>query len=481
MKKNYLKLIAYLFAAIVCVGFVSCGGDDNDNDDPGTPSNPITPVDPSDNNVMTSADQKEYLEKVAMSFMNMMPASDFRDIADLGKYIADTYNGDYNWGNVEEWSRDAFDAAREALGTKTTESEVESWGSYTYKYNYIYTNYKAVLLASNFTGHFTASNGGWIQENANDLQFIFTDSQGRKCVLKLETGGSVKKVYLVNVDNWQSRDYDSNGYNYTYNYYYNRTQCVIGIPERIVVTLTQGGSQVVKTSININLGSITNEEFDISRNSLTLSTLVELNNGYKINVSNVSYTANTKASVAFTMTKNGTALVTIGASSDVYDIPSVNVSAFSSKSFDADNYDFDKINGKNAFVKLDIIGKVQIQGTLSDIRKFVDYLNEASRNKKTESNFKSYINQANSLANVNLFYDGKNVKQASIKLEPFAYEDKWNGSTYWKAEPVICFYDGSSYSTFEAFFNEKDFKKVIDTFKALVDNYADLIGERVDW
>ena len=59
----------------------------------------------------------------------------------------------------------------------------------------------------------------------------------------------------------------------------------------------------------------------------------------------------------------------MGASADVNDIPSVNVSAFSSESFDEDNYDFDKVNGKNAYVKLDILGKVLIQGTLSDVRK----------------------------------------------------------------------------------------------------------------
>ena len=87
---------------------------------------------------------------------------------------------------------------------------------------------------------------------------------------------------------------------------------------------------------------------------------------------------------------------------------------------------------------------------------------------------------ANSLADVNLFYDGKNVKQATIKLEPFA-EEKWNGSTFWETEPLIYFNDGSSYSTFKAFFNEKDFKKVIDTFKNLANKYADLVDQRIYW
>ena len=477
MKKSVLKMMATWLAAIVCVGFVSCGDDDT-NDLVGP--DPVDPVEPVKEEAMSSAEQKEYLEKVALEFMDMMPSSDFRDIAELGKFIKENYLEDYDWDDVEDWAKDTFDALREALGTKTTESETEKWGSYTYKYNYIYTNYRALLLASNFTGHFYAQNGRWVQEKASDLQFIFNDKRGQQCVLKLETSGSVKKVYLLNVDDWKDSNSESANDSYVYNEYFDRTQYTIGVPEKIVVSLTQGGSQVVQSTINIDLGSIANEEFNISKNSLTLSALVELNNGYKFDVSKVAYTANTSAAVTFSMSKNGTALVTMGASADVYNIPSVNISAFSSKDFDSDDYGFDKVNAKKAYVKLDILGKIQIQGTLSDVRKYVDYLEDADDNKNSESNYKSYINQANSLSDINLFYDGKNVKQASFKLEPFE-DENWNGRRYWKSEPVICFYDGSSYSTFEAFFNEKEFEKVIDTFKSLANKYADLIDERIDW
>lgn len=468
MKKNLLKLLGLLFTIVMCTSFSSCGGDDND--DPTVPEKPINPVEPSKDNAKSSLEQKEYLETVALEFMDMMPSSDFREMGELAKFIKDNYCDRYNWNNVENWANDAFEAAREAVGAKSTESKTK-WGV---TYNYIYTNYNAVLLASNFTGHFTARNGRWFFEKADDLQFFFTDKHGQECVLKLETGGNVKKVYLLNIEDMKWSDYDS------HDYYYDRTKCAIGVPERIVVSLTQGSSLVVRTTINIDLGSITNEELDISKNSITVSALVELNNGYKFDVSRVVYTANTKASVAFTMSKNGTPLVTLGVSADLYDIPSVNVSAFSSKSFNGKDYDFDSANGKNAYVKLDILGKVQIQGTLLDVRKYIDYLEEANNNNRSESTYKSYINQANSIADINLFYDGNNVKQAAIKLEPFANE-KWNGRTYWETEPVIFFYDGSLYSTFEAFFNEKDFKKVVETFKTLANKYADIVDERIKW
>ena len=478
MKKNYLKWMAVLFAAIVSLSFVSCGGDDKD--DPDTPEPVINPVEPTGSDAMSPADQKEFLETVAMELMNMMPASDFRDIAELGKYIADTYCDDYDWSRVEDWAEDAFDAAREALGTQTVDTETESWGGYRYIYNRIYTDYKALLLASNFKGHFTARNGRWIQESADDLQFIFTDRNNQQCVVKLETGGSVKKVHAFDLNDRDGYDYDSNGSTSTTNEYYNRTQYTIGVPENIVVTLTQGGTLVVKTTVNIDLGNIIDEEFDISKGNVTVSVLVELNNGYKFNLSKVAYTANTNVSVSFTMSKNGTSIITMGTAADVFDIPSVNVSAFSSSSFDEDDYDFDSANAKNAFVKVDVLGKVQLQGTVADVRKFVNYLEKADDNNRDERNYKSYINQANALTDVNLFYNGNNVKQASVKLEPFA-EERWNGTTKWEAEPVLYFFDGSSYSTFSAFFNEDDFKSTIDTFKALANRYADLIDKRIDW
>lgn len=483
-KRNIFKLLSLGFSLAVCIVACDKNNDDNTDDnngnngDSGKTETPIEVVEPSVGEAMSQADQKEYLETVALEFMDLTPASDYKALVELGEYVADTYE-DYDWDNVEDWAEDAFEATREALGIKTIDSDTSIWTSswdgttYTFIYNDIYTNYKALLLASNFTGHFTANNGKWMQDKANDLQFIFTDKQGQQCVAKLETIGSVKKVYAGDVYDNQDHDYDDRGNISISNEYYDRIKCTIGVPEKIVATLTQGGKQVVKTTVNINLDGINNDEFDISKSSLSISASTELNNGYKIEVQKVAYTGNTNASASCVLSKDGKQIVSMGAASDVNALPSVNVSAFSSDEFDEDDYNWDDVNGKKAFVKLDILGKVQMQGTISDIRKFVDYIDAADDNDRDERNYKSYINQANALMDVNLFYDGKNVKQASTKLEPFADED-WNGRTEWDVEPVIYFFDGTSYSTFEAFFNERDFKKTIDAFEKLIDNYADL-------
>ena len=448
---------------------VSCGGDDDSVDSPIVNPDPIKPEEPSKNEAMTPLEQKEYLDVIARGFMDKTPASDFNEISKLYNHISNTYTDNYNWDEVGDWGREIFESLKESLGTTDKEQEKDSWG----EYNYIYTNYKALVMASNFKGQFKAIGNKWELSKADDLQFIFSDQHGKECVLKLVTSGNVKKVFIGNIDEWVDYNYDYSNDYYISNDYYDRTQLTVGVPENIVVTLTQGGSQVVKVTVKLNIGDLSNDKFDLSKNQLTASTLVELNNGYKFNVSQVAYNGNNKTSVSFDMSKNGESLASVAFSSDISGIPSCNIDAMVSGNIDEE--DFNNSNMKNVYVKLDIMGKLQIQGTLSDVRKFTDYINEADDNDDDEKTFKSYVNQANSLANFNLFYDGKSTKQATVTLEAFE-EESWNGMKYWYMEPMLNFYDGSSYSTFDAFFNDKDFKSVIDAFEKLADNYASLIN-----
>ena len=462
-----LLLIGSVFS--LSSALVSCGGDDDSVDSPIVNPDPIKPEEPSKNEAMTPLEQKEYLDLIARGFMDKTPASDFNEISKLYNHISNTYTDNYDWDEVGDWGSEIFESLKESLGTTDKEQEKYSWG----EYNYIYTNYKALVMASNFKGQFKAIGNKWELSKADDLQFIFSDQYGKECVLKLVTSGNVKKVFIGNIDEWVDYNYDYSNDYYISNDYYDRTQLTVGVPENIVVTLTQGGSQVVKVTVKLNIGDLSNDKFDLSKNQLTASTLVELNNGYKFNVSQVAYNGNNKTSVSFDMSKNGESLASVAFSSDISGIPSCNIDAMVSGNIDEE--DFNNSNMKNVYVKLDIMGKLQIQGTLSDVRKFTDYINEADDNDDDEKTFKSYVNQANSLANFNLFYDGKSTKQATVTLEAFE-EESWNGMKYWYMEPMLNFYDGSSYSTFEAFFNDKDFKSVIDAFEKLADNYASLIN-----
>ena len=167
-KTTFLFVLGMAFS--LSSTLVSCGGDD-DSSDPIVNPDPITPQEPSQNEGMTPLQQKERLDVIAKEFMNLTPASDFQNIANLYNYISDTYTDNYDWDTVGDWASDIFELLKESLGTTNKEQDKGSWG----EYNYIYTNYKAVLMASNFTGHFTANNNNWTLSKADDLQFIFKD------------------------------------------------------------------------------------------------------------------------------------------------------------------------------------------------------------------------------------------------------------------------------------------------------------------
>ena len=460
-----LKSLFFIMLTLACtVGLFSACRDNDPEQEPGdeqtTP--PINPETPSESDAMSPLAQKQYLEQTAIDLMNQLDSNDFNDIKNFGEYIVYTYE-DYDFDELSYWAEDIFEDLIQDLGTTTKEDN--GWDTY------YYNNYKAIIMASNFQSHFTAKNNSWVRTDANDLQFIFKDQNNKECILKLATSGTVTKVHVGNIDDWYDYDYyyDANDYIH-YIDYYNRTQLTIGVPEKITLSLTRGSETVFYATFNINLASITNENFNLSTSRLSFNSTIEFNNGYKFSFGQVAY-APTKASASFAIAKNNVSLISAVTSTDINDIPSLNIS-------DADAYEDIDIEDSNfnltkAYVKFDILGKVQMQGTLSDVRKYVEYIDAAEENYDNERTFKSYINQANSLADINLFY-GSSVKQASVILEPF--EDyAYGNESYWTAEPIIIFYDGSSYSTFEAFFNDKDFKDAIKTFENLIESFENML------
>ena len=441
----------------------SCSEDSKVNEE-------VKPEIPTQSEALTPTEQKRRMEDIANQFMAEVPSSDFRAIADLFNDLNQEYE-DYDWDEAEDWMEECLDDCKEFLG----ESKETSGSSYDI-YNYFYTDYKALYIASNFAGHFTAQNGEWEYTKAKDLQFIMPKHD---CVVKLETSGEVKKVYLGNIEEWTDYSYDYDYYTgkYVSNEYYDRMQTTIGVPEKITLTLTQGGSNVVRCVVTTDLSGIKDEIFDISKAGLSMTGLIELNNGYKVNLSKGDYQGNKSFSSTLAVSKNGKNLLSMGVAADVTGLPSYNLDAFVSEELDDDELEdkFEDANVSKAFVKLDVLGKLQVQGTITDVRGFVRKMEKAEDNDTKESAFKSYVSQANELIDINLFYDGTSTTQAYVKLEPFR-EERW-GETWWEAEPVIYFYDGSSYSSLETFFNEYDFDNVIDAFEELIEDYEDMIEE----
>lgn len=413
-------------------------------------------------------DHKEYLESVALSFMNLTPASDFDVYSDLANYCAGELE-DYDWDKVEDWADDAWNAL---LVKRGSHDERESGAYYEYIRHYI--NYDALIAASNFTGHFEGRKHAWDYTKANDLQFAFNDSRGKRCVAQLTTGGSAKEVHLGEIE-----DYGDYSYYYDYvnnkshtegtEYIYNTT---IKVPENINLVITQDGQTLVKVSLRIDLSSLSGREFTTA-SSLTLSNTIEFSNGYKISFNQVKYSAGKAAEMSFSMANSRGTLLTASFGGDISNLPNTKLSELVN---DFDDDDFDNTVGNLTLVRLDILGKVQIEGGISDVRSFIDYIDEADSNSRSQSEMQKYLNKANRLMNAYLYYDNNGKRQAEVSLDAVP-EESWYGQQYYEIQPMIGFSDGSRYSSFEAFFNDEDFAASISAFKRLVNKYCDLIDE----
>jgi hypothetical protein len=170
-------------------------------------------------------------------------------------------------------------------------------------------------------------------------------------------------------------------------------------------------------------------------------------------------------------------MLSVAISGDLSGIPSVNVSAFSHH-IDSDTW---RNTEGNALVKIDILGKVQIQGKATKIHAIVDKLEAARKNRESESDFKSNIKDANDYLDLGLYFNNKSLKQAIAYLEPFektGYRYSYGSYQpykYWEWDMVIKFGDESSYSTMANYFSRSNFRSVYGDVEALIDSYSKLI------
>lgn len=418
--------------------FISCGksGDDliekPEDDNSSYPEIPDTPEIP-ESSYLSSAEQKKYLDVVGQEFIAYVKANEFKNIVDLTEYMNDV---EYDSDEVEEWAERCLEDITEVLDSYE-------------KHGYYYTAYSRLYAASNFTGHFTVKNGEWKYSKANDLQFCFKDQSGKECILKLEASKNAKKVYVGSEEEY---DYDYDGYKY-YEYIDNYENYIM-VPEIITVILTQGGKSLAEFTMTTDLKMIDGEDFNLEKDTYNISASLKVND-YEYKLDKALYKAQSTVNITMNMTKGKTKLLSVSAS--------VNTKV----------KDEELSEAKNAKLEFDILGKVKIAGTCTDIAKLAEKLEKADDNCENEGTFKSYITEANSMMSLKVYYEGTDKEQASLKLEPF-FDNDW-GYGEWIYEPVICFNDGTGYSTFEAFFDEDDFEDFIQVLDKLTEDFEDFV------
>ena len=456
-------------AAVAMLSLTACSDDSNDS---GSGDDGSAKVD----TVVSTLEQKKKLDSVAVRAMNLTPAEDFQNIYRLTEDMLERTA--YNSDDIDEW----FTSTLQALSTLTSETKTETdrhtEDGHTGVYYDVFRNYNALIAISNLNGHFTADEESkkWTRTDADDLQIFFEDRDGKECVLKVAGSGATKNVYLS-----QYKEWDEAGEEGKFKYdeeevtdeltnlykYFVTTQITMKVPEHITLSLSQDGKTVMTTDLHLSLGDLADGQyFSLRKTSVTLNAKTTLND-YVFDLKQFAYDANKSAAVQLDVYKGSTRVYSFDIASDLTGIPDF----IHDGNHSISGSDFDDVNVQNAVVKIDILGEVQIQGTVQDLEKYLDCLNSATDNDTDEATFKSFINQANSMMDINVYYDNKSTKQASLMMRAFDYD--YDGHSVWYDDPVICFPDGSGYSL-ETFFSEEDFRKSLDKFEELIEGFRNL-------
>ena len=332
MKKTTKILTLLALCVSVTLGLVSCGGD-NGKDEPLVPENPIDPgTDAPKDKLYSPEEQKEYLDEVGREFISHIQSSEISKITDWADSMDFIFTKSFDNKAVEERFEDCLKAITLEYVGKRTEKD----GRYTIEYD----TYRRIYRLSNFTGHFVMNDNHWTVSESNNLQFDFKDGKGKSCVLKLEASGNKGTVYVT-------KDY-SYDFDWSDNLYINEEQTYIQIPEKVVMTLTQDGTELIKVIVNTDLSGLRDEHIDLMQTNLNINTEVTIQNFY-FKFDRIKYEANNAASVSFVMYHNGKAILSAAAGCN---FSLVGNGYF--EEYDHLDLDLDVLDAKNVQINLNI-------------------------------------------------------------------------------------------------------------------------------
>ena len=420
MKKK-LFILPVLTAALML--FAACGGEDDPTDNGGGESGGDNTEIPA----MNANEAKQSLQSTADELLAKINVKEFDDIKQSLNSI-DFEESDV----VSDW----FSAAKAACEIKVSNAdEAHLW------------------KASNFVGAFQLQGDEWKQtrKGGSDLTFTFNDSKGRKCVMTVKASDEATKIHhdAFDEEDWY---YDEEGNEIPLRYV---NQFML--PKTVNVTLVRNGNTDVDITVNTDVK--TDGEIDPGKDELEVTSVIKVA-GFEVNVSKASYKAGKTAEASAVISKNGETLITVSAD------------AKGSYSYEDQTL---TVNQMNATV--DFLGKAKVIGTISDVEKYNSFIDKAYENDGDETWFKKYIESANKLLDAKLYLNGSTNSSAKLYLSPVldGYEYEGEVEKYWNYEEWMEFTDGSKYSV-DSYFNEENFKSVIDQVESLIDDFKDLFG-----
>lgn len=415
-----------IFAATLVVA-VSCDPSKSKTD-PEIPGNRVDPV----NSVLSKSEIAERLDKIGEDMVNVIPVSDIERANAIFNDLAEIDFDSYDEADLDNLSN-RYEGKWESCFREWTSKDI---------------NFMEIAFdVAKFHGHVTFANGHVEFKDADDFIVTIPSAKGKKVVLTVSHSAETVDVHVKDAND------PSSSYKYQDDYY-------IKVPKVINLVLTYDGEQIVKTDINLeasvsdNMPSIANDSFSIVMSQSIL--------GLNLKVDRVQY-AGRKLQLSMGLSYGSKSILAVNASSENVNINDIDEVM--------NQLESEKLELANSNLSFNIMERAQIAANMPSFNKFFKLMRLAYDNDGNEMQFKSYLGQANDTFNAGLFFSS-DVKQASVALEATVSGD----GRYWDMEPVLKFSDGTSYSTFSAFFNEVNFSKVMNAIEKWMSDIEDIIG-----
>ena len=456
--KLFKPFYVFALSGMLMAGFTACGDDDPELDGGDDPSVDPGVVDDNVNHPLSTAEAGNYLDETATQISDLFKPEDQKEAVDVFNNYIEKY-GDYDFDedmfNFESGGKSMLTTMARSFATGLPTGDL---GSLSRAANAFVTRYD--ISFDKIKGIYTpdASTETWRRDpSGNDVIFRFGTTEVKVQV----SGGNWDFEYAE-----EGSDYEwtGNGYEeFPYEFQYKVT-----VPKNIVMTVTESGKELVKSTVETNLDR-NGRTFHIKTNlrvaNITADVLIDGNNN--------------RISESQSLSVSGNRILASTAA--------INGSNLCNEEYLAELFDYDDINdvkGRidntfgNGEASVNIYDRVQVKaqasklGTIMAAGEYDDdsYGSWEEESKKIAENMVSALN-----ANVKaqMYFGNTSAVQANVKWQKSYYE-YYSGYGEWYVEPVMVFVGDNSRFTFEEYFNEGRFANVENKFASLLDLYASL-------
>ena len=139
---------------------------------------------------------------------------------------------------------------------------------------------------------------------------------------------------------------------------------------------------------------------------------------------------------------------------------------------------FKDIGIESVNIDLDVMGRIQAHGSISDVNTFVNTMTSASKC-ESEEDAKQIMNKLDDLMDGNFYYDNGTDPKGSLGMEISYDEEK----TEWKLEPTISFTSDHSTYPIKTYFSEENFPEFVGGVKTILNELKEVattVKEKVE-